>query len=186
MSQPLHDYVCDRCSLRCSAGDYPGPLPIYNLGNGNVAPVQVRAAWCATCAAVTRAEALPSAEAVEREILEAIKDSREYAADDDPLMRQLAALKTRYVLSANAWRQWAVERRGTGERCLRCGSEVPTLDVLEGSAAWPDRFKHPGCGGTVSMVEGDLRVAWMYLDLETVEIGRDGRRLGVAGTSAGD
>lgn len=176
MSLPLHDYVCDRCNLCCSAGDYPGPIPIYDLGDGNVAPLRARAAWCATCAAVTRAESLPSAEKVEEEIRKAIEDSRRYAGDDDPFMRQIAALDARYVDSTEAWRRWAAERCGTGERCLRCGNEVPTLEVLNGSAAWPVRFTHPGCGGVVSKVEGGLSVAWADADLETVEFGRDGRR----------
>ena len=175
MSVPLHEYVCSRCDLCCPAGGVPGGVPIYDLGDGKVAPLRTRAAWCATCAVVTRAEALPSAQKVEEDVREAMDDSRRYADDADPFLRQVAALSARYAASAGAWREWASERRGTGEHCLRCGLEVPALEVLEGDAAWPQRFTHPGCGGVVSMIEGDLSVAWADADLETMEYGRDGR-----------
>lgn len=172
----MHDYVCAGCAKRWPAGDFPGPIPIYNLGDGNVAPLRRRAAWCETCNTVTRAEHLPrSPEEVEAGIRKALDDSQRYAVDDDAFMRQCAALDARYVASSDAWRKWAVERRGTGERCLRCGSDVPALEVLEGSADWPMRFRHPECGGEVAFVEGGLRVAWVEADLETLEFGRDGR-----------
>jgi hypothetical protein len=176
MSLSLHVYVCSRCDLRCPASGVPDGVPIYALGDDKVAPLRTRAAWCATCAAVTRAEALPSEHRVEEDIREATEDSRRHADDAEPFLRQMAALNARYVASSDAWRAWAAERRGTGEHCLRCGSEVPVLEVLEGDAAWPLRFAHPHCAGIVSMIEGDLSVAWADADLETVEYGCDGRR----------
>lgn len=143
-----------------------------------MAPLETRAAWCTTCQTVTRAEALPrNPQAVAGQLAEALADSTRYIDDDDPFMRQVSALNARYVASAGAWQRWAAERSRSGERCLSCGCVVHELEVLEGDAAWPTRFVHPGCGGVVSMVDSDLRVDWCIDDLTTVEFGRDGQLL---------
>ena len=178
MSVPLQDYVCSACALHGSAGGIPGSTPVYALGGGNVAPLKTRAAWCEMCQTVTRAEALPrNPHAVATQLAEARTASTSYVDDDDPFMREISALNARYVASADAWQHWAVERSGTGERCLSCGSVVPELEVLEGDAAWPTRFVHPGCGGVVSAVDSDLRVDWCFDHLTTIAFGRGGRSL---------
>lgn len=159
-------YRCSACDFRChdplqniSEPQSLFALRVYELGNGQVAPVLPEEAFCLQCDAVVLAESLPDPKIVDEYISRLDNQrSEQYCLPEE--------YKQTFRRAAARWSAWAHQNVKRRRRCLTCGAAVlalaPVAEVAldqEGDELYRN-YEHPGCPGVLTISHGLARHAF--------------------------
>ena len=166
MSMTYPVYGCTQCDLENAGCNAWGQMN-YHTSDGPV-PVRAHPGWCAACARVQPVEMLPT-EARYQKLAMELEIARIEEADLDQKSRLLdgRAWRIERDLSGERDRLRTLRTRRMGPRCLICGStevaalpEEPVARYRETSnpPLIATGFRHPGCGGEITIRESDMRI----------------------------
>lgn len=129
----------------------PGIVDVYELGNGALAPVLPRLAWCAECKNITQAELIPDQATIDshlRQIAAQLASQRERLGYDlyKYVRTQRTTLYQLYLAHQRTWRSWALAHESRRAKCLECSAPACALEARE-LAGGEEAYRHPSCAG---------------------------------------
>lgn len=161
-----HDYKCDVCHFVATATF--GAIGYYSIDADVRIPAVTAPAWCSRCKTITIAEDLPDlanllASLRQIDELGVTEFDTEWAAQMDQTPKEFLANRR-----TNLERFIALQKsRSTKARCVECGAEDFRFLATEmNDGKLPESFPHPGCTGTLWMVDWCLASPATYFLLD--------------------